>query len=114
MKGKVVMAIVKPKHPMHGQRNAALARPEKQTHLYEIMDPDHKADLRGELGGGKVFLKDGKQHVRLTEAQAKFYVDARMLRRVQHHNPDQQPPQASQAPRAALAAPSRTPASDRS
>ena len=43
---------------------------------YEVIDPNHKPDLNGELAGGKVYRKGNKQYVMLTEAQARFYLDS--------------------------------------
>ena len=50
---------------------------------YEVIDPDHKPDLNGELAGGKVFSRQGKQFVQLTEAQARFYLDGGAIRAVE-------------------------------
>jgi hypothetical protein len=49
------------------------------TREYKIADPHHKPDLNGELGGARVYMKNGVQYVRLTPAQAKFYVDSGSL-----------------------------------
>lgn len=46
------------------------------THVYEILDPHHRPDLNGEFAGQKVFMRGTKQCVRLSESQAKFYVDS--------------------------------------
>jgi hypothetical protein len=43
---------------------------------YEVLDPHHKPDLNGELAGGKVYRKQGKEFVMLTESQARFYLDS--------------------------------------
>jgi hypothetical protein len=43
---------------------------------YEVLDPHHKPDLNGELAGGKVYRKLGKEYVMLTEQQARFYLDS--------------------------------------
>lgn len=43
---------------------------------YEVIDPYHKPDLNGELAGGKVYKRQGKQYVMLTEEQARFYLDS--------------------------------------
>jgi hypothetical protein len=43
---------------------------------YQVLDPHHKPDLNGELAGGKVYNKEGKQYVMLTEQQARFYLDS--------------------------------------
>jgi hypothetical protein len=47
---------------------------------YEVMDPTHQPDLNGELAGGKVYLREGKQFVKLTEDQARFYLDSGSIR----------------------------------
>lgn len=47
---------------------------------YVIVDPGHRPDMRGEFGGAKVALVAGKQVVRLSEAQAKFYLDSGVIR----------------------------------
>jgi len=65
-------------------RRAALKAPPVAAipQEYMITDPNHKADLRGELGGGKVYVRADKQYVKLTQAQAKFYQDSGALVRV--------------------------------
>jgi hypothetical protein len=50
---------------------------------YEVLDPHHKPDLNGELAGGKVYTKAGKQMVMLTEAQAQFYLDSGGIKTVE-------------------------------
>lgn len=50
---------------------------------YEVLDPSHKPDLNGELAGGKVYRKQGKEYVQLTEAQARFYLDSGSLKPVE-------------------------------
>jgi hypothetical protein len=57
------------------QRRAAAKSPKALTPTseYMIIDPTHKPDLRGELAGGKVYVRGGKQHVRLTDRQAMFH-----------------------------------------
>ena len=50
---------------------------------YEVLDPHHKPDLNGELAGGKVYTKQGKQFVQLTEAQARFYLDSGGIQKVE-------------------------------
>ena len=49
---------------------------------YEVMDPYHEPDLNGELAGGKVYKRGGKEFVRLTADQAKFYLDSGSLQPV--------------------------------
>lgn len=70
----------------HAARLAKKLPPE--TYEYEILDPSHRPDLHGQLGGGKVYYRGGKQYVRLNEAQAKFYLDSGSLSKVEnppHH-----------------------------
>lgn len=50
---------------------------------YEVLDPHHKPDLNGELAGGKVYTKSGRQYVMLTEQQAQFYLDSGGIQPVQ-------------------------------
>jgi hypothetical protein len=61
-------------------RNAFLKRQDgrqaDQLFEYEVLDPNHKPDLNGELAGGKVYRKLNKEFVMLTEAQARFYLDS--------------------------------------
>ena len=67
------MAAVSQRH----KYAASLAGPPVDPLLeYEVLDPYHKPDLNGELAGGKVYRKQGKQYVQLTEAQARFYLDS--------------------------------------
>jgi hypothetical protein len=42
---------------------------------YEIVDPTVKPDLAGTLGGVVVIERDGKKIVRMTRAQAQWYLD---------------------------------------
>lgn len=51
-------------------------RPPDTLIKYEVLDPNHEPDLNGELAGGKVYLENGKQFVKLTEEQARFYLDS--------------------------------------
>lgn len=50
---------------------------------YEVLDPHHKPDLNGELAGGKVYRKAGKEFVMLTEQQARFYLDSGSIQPVE-------------------------------
>jgi hypothetical protein len=50
---------------------------------YEVLDPHHKPDLNGELAGGKVYRKAGKEYVMLTEEQARFYLDSASIKAVE-------------------------------
>lgn len=43
---------------------------------YEVTDPFHVPDMNGELAGGRVYKVGEKQFVRLTEQQARFYLDS--------------------------------------
>ena len=54
---------------------------------YEVIDPYHKPDLNGELAGGKVYKRAGKQFVELTEAQARFYLDGGSIQPVTTEQP---------------------------
>jgi hypothetical protein len=47
----------------------------QETAEYVITDPAHHPDLRGEFAGAKVQRRGEQQIVRLTPAQAKFYID---------------------------------------
>lgn len=47
---------------------------------YEILDPDHRPDLRGEFAGAKVQQRGDKQIVNLNDAQAQFYLDQGALK----------------------------------
>lgn len=42
---------------------------------YEIIDPRVKPDAAGTLGGVVVIKRDGQQFVRMTRAQAQWYLD---------------------------------------
>jgi len=50
------------------------------TQEYEILDPAHQADSKGELGGAAVYWRGGKQYVRMTPDHAKFYLDSNSLK----------------------------------
>ena len=50
---------------------------------YEVIDPTHMPDLNNELAGGKVYRKQGKQYVMLTDAQARFYLDSASIKAVE-------------------------------
>jgi len=50
---------------------------------YEVLDPHHEPDLNGELAGGKVYKKSGKEFVKLTEDQARFYLDSGSIKKVE-------------------------------
>jgi hypothetical protein len=53
---------------------------------FEVLDPSHQPDLNGELAGGKVYKRGGKQYVRLTADQARFYMDSGSIGPVPHEN----------------------------
>jgi len=65
-------------------------RPSDPLIEYEVMDPNHEPDLNGELAGGKVYKKGGKQFVRLTEDQARFYLDSGSIQAVEKPEPEAQ------------------------
>ena len=50
---------------------------------FEVTDPNHKPDLNGELAGGKVYRRQGKEFVMLTDAQARFYLDSGSIKPVE-------------------------------
>jgi hypothetical protein len=49
---------------------------------YEIVDPLVKPDAAGTLGGVVIVEKDGKKIVRMTRAQAQWYLDHRTIKAV--------------------------------
>lgn len=53
----------------------AAARQEPSLKEYRITDPHHTPDLRGELGGCKVYRVGPEQRVRMPDTTAKFYLD---------------------------------------
>ena len=57
------------------KRAAALEGKTFPVQEYEITDPHHVPDLKGEFAGARVVFRGGKQYVMLTDAQAKFYKD---------------------------------------
>jgi hypothetical protein len=66
------------------QHAARLAKRQPAAkHEYEILDPSHTPDLHGQLAGGKVYFRGGKQYVRISEAQAQFYLDSGSLQKVE-------------------------------
>jgi hypothetical protein len=50
---------------------------------YEVTDPNHKPDLNGQLAGGRVYTRMGKQYVKLTDDQARFYLDSGSIKAVE-------------------------------
>lgn len=59
-----------------------MGRPPDPLIEYEVLDPMHEPDLNGELAGGKVYKKSGKEYVKLTEDQARFYLDSGSIQAV--------------------------------
>ena len=51
---------------------------------YEVTDPNHKPDLNGELAGGRVYTRMGKQLVKLTDEQARFYLDSGSIKPIEN------------------------------
>jgi hypothetical protein len=47
---------------------------------YEIVDPTVKPDMAGTLGGVVLVKRDGKMFVRMTKAQAMWYLDHGTIR----------------------------------
>jgi hypothetical protein len=72
-------------------RQAYLQRQEEKKPApmfeYEVIDPHHKPDLNGELAGGKVYRRKGKEYVMLTAAQAQFYLDSGGIQAVAEPKP---------------------------
>lgn len=64
---------------------------------YEVLDKTHVPDLNGELAGGQVYVRSGKQFVRLTADQARFYLDSASIQPVvvpqEEAQPDKKPQQ---------------------
>jgi hypothetical protein len=80
------MAAVSQRHKYAAKQ---AARQPDELIEYEVIDPYHKPDLNGELAGGKVYRKLGKQFVMLTEAQARFYLDGGSIKPVEEGQPKQ-------------------------
>lgn len=76
-----------PEAPRHHYAAAQAVRPQDPLYEYEVLDPNHQPDLNGELAGGKVYRRGAKEFVRLTEEQARFYLDSGSIKRAE-------PPQA--------------------
>ncbi len=49
---------------------------------YEIVDPQVKPDAAGSLGGVVIVNRDGKKIVRMTRAQAQWFLDHGTIRAV--------------------------------
>ena len=72
-----------PHSPRHARAAARQGgSPIDETQEYEILDPAHQADARGELGGAKVYWRGGSQFVRMTPNHARFYIDSGSLKPV--------------------------------
>ena len=72
-----------PHAPRHARAASRAGTPViDDTQEYEILDPTHQEDARGELGGAKVIHRGGKQYVRMTPDHAKFYLDSGSLKPV--------------------------------
>lgn len=56
-------------------RELAAAKKVSVAKEYRILDPHHKPDLRGELGGCKVYRVGAEQRVRMSDITAQFYID---------------------------------------
>jgi hypothetical protein len=84
-----------PKSYRHTRAARQAGNPAPEKALYEIIDPNHKPDLNGELAGAKVQLENGKQRVALTAAQARFYLDQGVLRRLDDNKPKAKKPEAA-------------------
>jgi hypothetical protein len=70
---------VSPRHIYAARAAGPQPQPLKE---YEVLDPHHKPDLNGELAGGKVYRRGGKQFVMLTEEQARFYLDSASIQEI--------------------------------
>lgn len=66
----------------HAARQAAKNAGPPPTSEYEILDPNHRPDLRGHFAGQRVYTRGGKQYVRLNDQQAKFYLDSGSIAKV--------------------------------
>jgi hypothetical protein len=64
-----------------------MGRPLDPLLVYEVLDPFHQPDMNGELAGGKVYKVGDKQYVRLTEQQARFYLDSGSIAEVKPEEP---------------------------
>lgn len=71
-----------PKSFRHQRMAARAGRQAPLRREYEITDPTHKPDLRGEFAGAKVARRGSKQFVTLSDQQARFYLDQGVLRPV--------------------------------
>lgn len=69
------------RHRRAARKMSAKLGPE--VHDYEITDPAHRPDLRGELAGAKVRQRDNKQIVTLSPKAAQFYLDSGSIRPLQ-------------------------------
>jgi hypothetical protein len=69
-----------PRHRRLALKLGAALGPESRD--YEILDPDHRPDMRGEFAGARVQQRGDKQIVNLNDAQARFYLDQGALKAV--------------------------------
>ena len=58
---------------------------------YEIIDPDHRPDLRGHFVGQPVVIESGKQFVWLTPRQARFPLDQGSIQLANQPPAEEQP-----------------------
>lgn len=65
------------------QKELDAAREAAPFREYRIVDPYHTPDLRGELGGCKVYRVGGEQRVKMPDATARFYLDQGAVELVQ-------------------------------
>lgn len=82
---------------MHLVRQAG--RPPDPLFEYQVLDPFHEPDLNGELAGGKVYKRSGKEFVKLTADQARFYLDSGSIAPVPPPAPAGASAQAAHAPK---------------
>jgi hypothetical protein len=72
----------------HQEQEVAVASKVREVPKeYEIVDPLVKPDAAGTLGGVVIVEKDGKKIVRMTRAQAQWYLDHGTIRAVSTGTP---------------------------
>jgi hypothetical protein len=76
------MSLVKRHLESRARRTGVALTNRELPQEYEITHPTHTPDLHGTFAGQKVYMRNGKQHVRLTEGQARFYLDQAALQLV--------------------------------
>lgn len=81
----------------HAARTAQATEPDRQW--YEILDPAHRPDLNGHLGGVQVHRRGGGQHVLMSEAQARFFLDSGAIRLIENPQDTQAAANADRRPR---------------